>query len=213
MINVEIVRNYAKWREHKQINKSLIKKITRNVLLRFDNFLVKSVEFDYKAQGAKPITNRRATSNDVSEFKSFYYSKIKQFELSILLTNSEEILTLNKQFRNIEKATNVLSFPTIEFNWQDLRFSNVSPKLELLNDYDYMHLGAYMHLGDIAFCYEVIYNESCEQQKTFENHFIHLLIHSILHLIGFDHQNDTEANIMENLEIEILAHFGISSPY
>lgn len=75
MINVEIVRNYNKWREHKQINKSLIKKITQNILLRFDNF-----------------------------------SKIKQFELSILLTNAAEILTLNKQFRNIEKATNVLSF-------------------------------------------------------------------------------------------------------
>ncbi|MFV9936608.1 MAG: rRNA maturation RNase YbeY, partial [Rickettsia endosymbiont of Haemaphysalis japonica] len=68
----------------------------------------------------------------------------------------------------------------------------------------------YMHLGDIAFCYEVIYNESCEQHKTFEHYFIHLLIHSILHLIGFDHQNDTEANIMENLEIEILSYFGIS---
>jgi len=172
MINVEIIKNYAKWGEHKQINKSLIKKITQNVLLRFDNF-----------------------------------SKIKQFELSILLTNTTEILTLNKQFRNIEKATNVLSFPSNELNWQDLRFSNVDPKLELLIDHDYMHL------GDIAFCYEVMYNESCEQQKTFENHFIHLLIHSILHLIGFDHQNDTEANIMENLEIEILSYFGISSPY
>lgn len=172
MINVEIVRNYNKWREHKQINKSLIKKITQNILLRFDNF-----------------------------------SKIKQFELSILLTNTAEILTLNKQFRNIEKATNVLSFPSNKLNWQDLCFSNVSPKLELLIGYDYMHL------GDIAFCYEVIYNESCEQHKTFENHFIHLLIHSILHLIGFDHQNDTEANIMENLEIEILSYFGIFPPY
>ncbi|WP_412707950.1 rRNA maturation RNase YbeY [Candidatus Rickettsia kedanie] len=167
MINVEIIKNYDKWREHKQINKRLIQKITQNILLRFDNF-----------------------------------SKIKQFELSILLTNTAEILTLNKQFRNIEKATNVLSFPSNELNWQDLY-----SKLEFLGDSDYMHL------GDVAFCYEVIYNESCEQQKTFENHFIHLLIHSILHLIGFDHQNDTEAHIMENLEIEILSYFGISSPY
>lgn len=171
MINVEIIKNYSKWSEHKQINKALIKKIAQNILSRFTSF-----------------------------------SKVKQFELSILLTDSEEILTLNKQFRNIEKATNVLSFPTIELNWQDL-FNDVDTELEFLIDSDYMHL------GDIAFCYEVIHNESSEQKKTFENHFIHLLIHSILHLIGFDHQNDTEANIMENLEIEILAHFGISSPY
>lgn len=179
MINIEIARNHDKWREHKQINKALIKKVTQKTLSYF---------------------------NDLS--------KIKHFELSILLTNNEEILTLNKQFRNIEKATNVLSFPTIELNWQDLRFRgndiqsiNQPTPLETLGDSDYMHL------GDIAFSYDVIYNESCEQKITFENHFIRLLIHSILHLIGFNHQNDTEANIMENLEIEILAHFSIFSPY
>ncbi|WP_342169972.1 rRNA maturation RNase YbeY [Rickettsia endosymbiont of Seladonia tumulorum] len=171
MINVEIIKNYSKWREHKQINKALIKKITQKTLSQFENF-----------------------------------SEIKQFELSILLTNNEEILTLNKQFRNIEKATNVLSFPANELNWQDLHFSGnkvVSSNQPIILE----------NLGDIAFCYDVIYNESYEQQKTFENHFIHLLIHSILHLIGFDHQNDIETKIMENLEIEILAHFGISSPY
>jgi len=172
MISVEIIKNYDKWREHKQVNNILVKKIAKNILSRFTSF-----------------------------------KKIKQFELSILLTNSEEILTLNKQFRNIEKATNVLSFPTIELNWQDLHSNNITSRLEFLNN------STYMHLGDIAFCYDVIYNESYEQNKTFEDHFIHLLIHSILHLIGFDHENDTEASIMENLEIEILAHFGISSPY
>ncbi|XVN40296.1 MAG: rRNA maturation RNase YbeY [Rickettsia endosymbiont of Argas persicus] len=172
MINLEIIKNYDKWREHKQINKALVKKIAKNILSRFKSF-----------------------------------KEIKQFELSILLTNSEEILTLNKQFRNIEKVTNVLSFPTIELNWQELNSNNISSKLEFLNDSEYMHL------GDIAFCYDVIYNESCEQDKIFENHFIHLLIHSILHLIGFDHQNDKEANIMESLEIEILSYFGMSSPY
>ncbi|HJD55493.1 MAG TPA: rRNA maturation RNase YbeY [Rickettsia endosymbiont of Pyrocoelia pectoralis] len=224
MITIEIARNYNKWREHKAINKALIKKVTQKTLSLFDDF-----------------------------------REIKQFELSILLTNNEEILTLNKQFRNIEKATNVLSFPVTELNWQELRFNdnrhlskfayreefkgytecrtaayinvredsstgstyklplevefekmsnnNQSISLETLEDSDYMHL------GDIAFCYDVIYNESHEQQKTFENHFIHLLIHSILHLIGFDHQDDKEANIMESLETEILSYFGISSPY
>lgn len=154
---------------------------------------------------------KKITQKTLSLFDDF--SEIKHFELSMLLTNNEEILTLNKQFRNIEKATNVLSFPTNELNWQELRFNgndqsiNQSTSLETLRDSDYIHL------GDIAFCYDVIYNESCEQKITFENHFIHLLIHSILHLIGFDHQNDKEANIMESLEIEILSYFGISSPY
>lgn len=169
IINIEIIKNYKKWQEHKLINKALIKKITHNILQRFDNF-----------------------------------ANIEQFELSILLTDNPSMLDLNSQFRDKEKATNVLSFPHAELNWQDLH----------LNDSGMEKASCpYMYLGDIAFGYETIYHEALEQKKTFENHFIHLLIHSILHLIGFDHQNDEEANIMENLEIKILNYFNISSPY
>ncbi len=173
IINIELIKNYKKWQEHKLINKALIKKITHNILQRFNNF-----------------------------------ATIKQFELSILLTNNPRMLDLNSQFRDKEKATNVLSFPHEELNWQDLRLNDAVTK----NTKRQANL-PYVYLGDIAFGYETIYHEALEQKKTFENHFIHLLIHSILHLIGFDHQNDEEANIMENLEIKILNYFNISSPY
>lgn len=126
-------------------------------------------------------------------------TKVAEFEVAILLTNNDEMLRLNKQFRNKTKATNVLSFPDIELDFRHL--------LEFTPDLDYMYL------GDIAFGYEIIENEAMSQGKTFEDHFTHLLIHSILHLIGFDHQDDEEANIMESLEITLLKDFAIASPY
>ncbi|MFY9590258.1 rRNA maturation RNase YbeY [Rickettsia endosymbiont of Halotydeus destructor] len=172
MINIEIIKNYKKWQEYKLINKALIKKITYNILQRFNNF-----------------------------------ANIEQFELSILLTDNPKMLDLNSQFRDKEKATNVLSFPHAELDWRNLHLNDLVAKNSKL-------VGTpYLYLGDIAFGYETIYQEAFEQKKTFENHFIHLLTHSILHLIGFDHQNDEEANIMENLEIKILNYFNISSPY
>ncbi|XVN42158.1 MAG: rRNA maturation RNase YbeY [Candidatus Rickettsia vulgarisii] len=124
---------------------------------------------------------------------------VKEFELSVLLTDNEQMLKLNKQFRDKEKATNVLSFPDIELDFRHL--------LEFAPDIDYMYL------GDIAFGYETMCEEAISQNKTFENHFMHLLVHSILHLLGFDHQNDEEAEVMEKLEIEILNDFAIPSPY
>ena len=70
-----------------------------------------------------------------------------------------------------------------------------------------------MYLGDIAFGYETIHTEAIDQEKILEDHFVHLLVHSVLHLLGYDHQDDQEADVMENLEIEILRTFSIASPY
>ncbi|KAJ6645026.1 Endoribonuclease YbeY, partial [Pseudolycoriella hygida] len=117
--------------------------------------------------------------------------------LNLLLKN--QMLNLNKQFRGEEKATNVLSFPDIELDFRHL--------LEFIPN---LH---YMYLGDIAFGYEIITSEAMTQNKTFKDHFIHLLVHGILHLLGFDHQNDEEADVMEKLEAEILNGFAIDSPY
>lgn len=163
-INIEIIKNYPYWKDHKFITKILLKKVVANIINRYSNLKV-----------------------------------VKEFELSLLLTDNGQMLSLNKQFRGKEKATNVLSFPDIELDFRHL--------LEFTPDIDYMYL------GDIAFGYETMYNEAISQNKTFENHFIHLFIHSILHLLGFDHQDDQEADVMERLEIEILNDFAIASPY
>lgn len=125
--------------------------------------------------------------------------EVKKFELSILLTNDSTMFDLNSKFRSENKATNVLSFPDVQLNFRHL--------LEFIPD------SHYMYLGDVAFGYETIHTEAASQDKTFEDHFVHLLLHSVLHLLGYDHQNDEEADIMENLEIEILKVFSIASPY
>lgn len=147
---------------------------------------------------------KEITAHTLSRFNSF--ACLKQAELSVLLTGDEEIRLLNKQFRNIDQATNVLSFPNKEFRWQDLECNGN-------NVYEFSVEGNYLYLGDIAFSYQMVCDESEKQEKKFEYHFIHLLVHGILHLIGFDHQYEEEANVMENIEIEILKDFHIPSPY
>lgn len=124
---------------------------------------------------------------------------VKEFELSVLLTNDRGMLKLNDEFRDVPKATNVLSFPDIQLNWQ--RLLEFKPNLN------------YMYLGDVAFGYEIVKKEAIDQSKTLLQHYTHLFVHSILHLIGFDHKNDSDAVAMENLEIEVLKDFAISSPY
>jgi len=106
-------------------------------------------------------------------------------EFSILLTNDTHIQKLNKDFRGQNKPTNVLSFPE--------------------NDGDY--------LGDVAIALETMTRESLEQSKDFYHHFIHMVIHGLLHLQGYDHENDDDAEEMELLEIKILADIGIENPY
>jgi probable rRNA maturation factor len=124
---------------------------------------------------------------------------LEEVELSILLAGNEQIQQLNKQFRNIDKATNVLSFPDQEIDWREI--------VEFVTDCNYIYL------GDIAFCIEVIILEAQKQSISFQDHFKHLLLHALLHLLGYNHIEDNEAQVMESLEIEILESIGIKSPY
>jgi probable rRNA maturation factor len=107
----------------------------------------------------------------------------------------------NSQFRNIEKATNVLSFPSVQLDWRRL--------VEFVPS----DMSGYYFLGDIAFGYEIIHAEALNCGISVQDHFMHLLVHAILHLIGFDHQDEEEAEVMEELEISILKDFGVNSPY
>lgn len=125
---------------------------------------------------------------------------IKQMELAILLTNDDKMQELNKQFRSKDRTTNVLSFPDM--------IEDLKKVLEFGESSDYIRL------GDLAFGYDVVKKEATEQDKCFEHHFMHLLVHGILHLLGLDHETSQEdADIMENAEIEILKLFDIDSPY
>ena len=127
-----------------------------------------------------------------------YFKLCPGAEVTIKLTDDPELLMLNNAFFNKNKPTNVLSFPFYEVIEGEFTLLTNSKKL---------------YLGDIALSYTTIYNESVQQDKNFQAHFMHLLIHGILHLCGYDHDAPKKAKKMEGLEIEILKHFNITNPY
>jgi probable rRNA maturation factor len=108
--------------------------------------------------------------------------------VSVALSADEAVASLNGAFRNKAKPTNVLSFPA---------GPGSPPGL----------------LGDIALAEETIVREAAEQDTPLPHHLQHLVVHGLLHLLGFDHENEAEAEAMERLEIEILADIGIANPY
>ena len=111
-------------------------------------------------------------------------------ELSVRIVDEEEGQSLNEQYRGSSGATNVLSFP----------FENESPELLPL-------------IGDIVICAPVVAKEAVEQNKALNAHWAHMIIHGVLHLLGYDHQNETDANLMESLETDIMQGLGFPPPY
>jgi len=114
----------------------------------------------------------------------------QEFELTIRLVNNEESQQLNSQFRQKDNPTNVLSFPF-----------EVPDGIEL------------NLLGDLVVCVPVVEQEAKEQNKKLFDHWAHMIIHGCLHLLGYDHINDIDADKMEALEIKILAQLSINNPY
>lgn len=113
-------------------------------------------------------------------------------ELSLVFTDDANIRTINAKWRHIDKATNVLSFPAFP----------IQPGQQ-----------PGTILGDIVIARETVQREAQEENKSFDDHLSHLIVHGLLHLTGYDHQNDEEAEQMESLERKILASLGISDPY
>ncbi len=120
---------------------------------------------------------------------------IGEAELAVMLTDDAGIRTLNSNWRGIDKPTNVLSFPALPPT------GAVGPD------------EAPRMLGDIAIAYETARKEADDEQKPFDHHLSHLAVHGFLHLIGYDHEEDDDAEAMEALEQEILAQLGIPDPY
>lgn len=123
----------------------------------------------------------------------------RPIEVSIVLTDDTEIAGLNLRYRNRDGATNVLSFSTLPA--EDGPAGPVGP------------VGPPILLGDVVLAFETIAAEADDQGKTLADHFSHLVIHGILHLLGHDHADEAEARIMEQLEIRALGVLGMADPY
>lgn len=120
--------------------------------------------------------------------------RIREADLAIRLVDSKEGRALNRHYRGRDYATNVLSFPA---DMPEGLPEGV--KLPLL--------------GDLVICAPVVAREAREQKKALNDHYAHLTVHGVLHLLGWDHEDEREAECMEQLEREILATLGVADPY
>lgn len=128
--------------------------------------------------------HQHLVDNDLLSFK------VKRPEVCVRIVDEAESQTLNHEYRDKNKPTNVLSF---ESDIPEFVRSNL--------------------VGDLVICASVVKQEANEQQKAVTHHWAHMCVHGYLHLQGFDHIDNSEAEVMEALEITILAHLGIDNPY
>ena len=128
--------------------------------------------------------------------------KIKsKLYLSILLTDDAEITKINKKSRKMPYPTNVLSFSSLDF----MKDNKLDSSQNNYNDE--------LFLGDIVISIERIFSEASSEKKKVIDHFLHIFIHGVLHLLGYDHKTDRDADKMELIEAQILNYLGIKNPY
>lgn len=118
--------------------------------------------------------------------------RMEAAEITIRIVDLNEMTTLNQTYRKKQGPTNVLSFPFL-----------VSEEIELETPL----------LGDIVICADIVAKEAHEQLKSIEAHWAHMVIHGVFHLLGYDHENDADATVMEKLETETLQTLGFPDPY
>ncbi|MCK4860942.1 MAG: rRNA maturation RNase YbeY [Rhodobacteraceae bacterium] len=122
------------------------------------------------------------------------------YEICIMACDDARISELNSQFREKPTATNVLSWPAFELS-PEVEGGQPTPPPSAES------------LGDIAIAYETCAREAVEMGITMQAHVVHLVVHGCLHLLGYDHETDKDATLMEKLEVKALASMGVDNPY
>ena len=126
--------------------------------------------------------------NVINMFLAFF--SVSKLEVDISFCSESQIRELNKKFRGKDAITNVLSFPDQE--------------LKILSK---------QCIGELLICQNILEREALDQKKRTFDHFIHLLIHSMLHIVGYGHENENDAILMERKEVEFLSKIGVKDPY
>lgn len=127
------------------------------------------------------------------------------FEIALLACDDTRIAELNTTFRAKAAATNVLSWPAWDLAPDTEGDTPARPEAGTPDMPE--------SLGDIALSYDTCVNEARMQGKSFDDHVTHLIVHAVLHLLGYDHIRDKDAALMEETEVQILAQLGVSNPY
>jgi probable rRNA maturation factor len=115
------------------------------------------------------------------------------YDVQVLLTSDDNMQVINRDWRAIDKPTNVLSFPSA--------LSHTLPQ------------GVARPLGDIVLAYDTLLREAHENRKPVRDHVTHLFVHGLLHLLGYNHETEAEADVMETKERDVLAQLGLPDPY
>ncbi len=156
--------------------------------MKLTNNLNHEIEVQWGVDPLAAMPDEAEVSQWVSE--TLAQQSAPRCELAIRIVSIEEIQSLNDKYRHKPVPTNVLSFPMDAGLEDDL-----------------------LLLGDIAICQDIVAEEAKVQGKPLKSHFAHMVVHGVLHLLGFDHLEDDEAEEMEQIEIGILRTIGVSNPY
>lgn len=150
------------------------------------------IDYQNVYEGNEEIANAIPSAESLTQWANAVLSAegLHEQEVTIRFTDEEESQQLNRDYRQKDKPTNVLSFPF-----------EAPPGIDI------------SLLGDLIICAPVISREASEQNKAVDHHYAHMTIHGILHLLGYDHISEDEAYIMESKEIQILATLDIDDPY
>ena len=155
------------------------------------------VQTQIEIGNALPLDNEDIQKCIDLSLKASMQESLLPFAVNIRIVGYDEILILNKHYKKENLPTNVLAF---EGNLEEEKSLGIQPPF----------------LGDVVICFPVVEKEAMEQKKTFDQHFAHMLVHGFLHLLGFDHQNDKDQKIMQELENEALTNLmfqKIDQPY
>jgi len=158
-------------------------------------FKFKNLDFYNKIYYLRRIKKFDLLLSNIKKYADSIFKK-KIINFSILLTNDAEIKQINHKYRNLNKPTNVLSFKSMIDD--KIHFKNTEQEI---------------FLGEIIISMERIFCESKIKNVLFNDHFIHIFLHAILHIFGYNHEKDGERKKMEKIEISILKNLGIKNPY